>query len=564
MGTILFKQEVFFIAQAYGNLLGLKPSQIKSIERIYNRRIPPTRVITPELGKYIAGLSREINRQIGIIVNRKGAVAATIVGDEKEIVIPVLSDYPLGRRHLRGVRCVHTHLKNEPLTQDDLTDLALLRLDIMAAIGVLDDGLPGNIYTAHLLPFNPEGSTYETDEPKPFHSLDLEMDSFIHSLEEEMGRAILRDVKDKRERAILVSVSTRPKDEQMESLEELKELARTSDVVVLDTVCQRPEKLNPKYLMGTGKIKELIIKALQKEATLLIFDQELTPTQIRELGAITELKVIDRTQLILDIFARRAHSRDGKVQVELAQLKYLLPKLTGKGTTLSRLMGGIGGRGPGETKLEVDRRRVSDRIAHLEKDLRSLSKGRYERRRRRAESGVPIISIVGYTNAGKSTLLNALTRSDTLVENRLFATLDTASRRLRFPRERDAVITDTVGFIRDLPEDLLKAFKATLEEMEDADLLVHLVDLSNPAFEKRMETVEKLLDGIGLGDIPRLLAFNKADLVEPVEAQNLARRFCAVLISANDPSTLGGLLKGLETRLWPGEAVENETEEWDG
>ncbi|MBI5238557.1 MAG: GTPase HflX, partial [Deltaproteobacteria bacterium] len=268
---------------------------------------------------------------------------------------------------------------------------------------------------------------------------------------------------------------------------------------------------------------------------------------------ITELKVIDRTQLILDIFALRAHSRDGKVQVELAQLKYLLPKLTGRGTSLSRLMGGIGGRGPGETKLEVDRRRVQERISRLEKEFQALSRGRYERRRRRAESGVPIISIAGYTNAGKSTLLNALTKSATLVEDRLFATLDTASRRLRFPRERDAVITDTVGFIRDLPKDLLKAFKATLEEMEDADILIHLVDISSPDFEERIKTVDKLFDEIGLFEIPRLLVFNKADLVDPVEAKNLAVRRGAVLISAADTSTLPTLLKELEMRLWPGE-----------
>lgn len=552
-------REIISIAQAYGNLLGLKPSQIKNIERIYNRRIQPTRVVTPELGRYITELSKEINRQIGLIINRKGTVVAVIVGDEKEIVIPVLSDYPLGKKHLRGVRCVHTHLKGEPLSQDDLTDLALLRLDIMAAIEVRDDGLPGEIHTAHLLPFNPEGRAFEVEEPVPFHSFDLDMHSFSSSLEEEMGRAIMKDVGDNRERAVLVSVAMKPKDEQMESLEELKELARTSNVVVLDAICQRPERLNPKYLMGTGKIKELIITALQKEATIIIFDQELTPTQIRELGNITELKVIDRTQLILDIFARRAHSRDGKVQVELAQLKYLLPKLTGKGTTLSRLMGGIGGRGPGETKLEVDRRRVTDRIAHLEKELKSLSKGRFERRRKRANSGVPIISIVGYTNAGKSTLMNALTRSSTLVEDKLFATLDTASRRLRFPRERDAVITDTVGFIRDLPEDLLKAFKATLEEMEDADLLVHLVDISNPAFEARMKTVEDVLDEIGLKEIPRLLAFNKTDLLDPVEARNLCRRFDAIPVSATHPATLTALLKELEMRLWPGEGEEAAT-----
>lgn len=427
----------------------------------------------------------------------------------------------------------------------------------MAAIGVKEDGLPDNIYTAHLLPFKAEGVPYEASPAMPFHRLDLDVEAFISSLEEEMGRAVLRDVRDKRERAILVSVSARPKDEQAASLEELKELARTSGVVVLDTVCQRPERLNPKYLMGKGKIKELIIKALQKDATLLIFDQELTPTQVRELGEITELKVIDRTQLILDIFASRAHSRDGKVQVELAQLKYLLPKLTGKGTSLSRLMGGIGGRGPGETKLEVDRRRVQDRISHLEKELKALSRGRYERRRRRAESGVPIISIAGYTNAGKSTLLNAMTKSATLVEDKLFATLDTASRRLRFPRERDAVITDTVGFIRKLPKDLLKAFKATLEEMEDADLLIHLVDISSPDFEERMKTVENLLDEIGLNHVPRLLVFNKADLADSVVAGNLASRYGACLISAMDPSTLGGLLKELEMRLWPGQGGIN-------
>lgn len=541
------------IPQPFGNIIGLKASQLKSIERIYNRRTSPAFVVTPELGRYLTELSREVKRQIGVIINRKGAIVAVIVGDEKEIVIPVLPDYPLGKRRLRGLRCVHTHLKNEPLSQDDLTDLALLRLDLMAAIGVGEDGLPADIHVAHLLPYNPEGRTFETPPPQPFHALDLDFAEFISSLEQEMGRAMLRDVRDTRERAILVSVATTAKDEQFESLEELKELAFTAGVDVLDTVCQRPEKLNPKYLMGTGKIKELIIKALQKEATLIVFNQDLSPTQIRELGEITELKVIDRTQIILDIFARRAHSRDGKVQVELAQLKYRLPKLTGKGTMLSKLMGGIGGRGPGEMKLEVDRRRVQERITHLEKELQALSRGRFERRKRRAEGGIPIISITGYTNAGKSTLLNALTKSATLVEDKLFATLDTVTRRLRFPRERDAVITDTVGFIRDLPKDLLKAFTATLEEMEDADVLVHLVDVSSPQFERRIETVEKLLDEIGIGGIPRILVFNKADLIDPVIAVNLARRFDALLVSAVDPATLMPLLKELAMRLWPGE-----------
>lgn len=478
-----------------------------------------------------------------------------VVGDEKEIIIPVLDKYPLGRKRLRGVRCIHTHLKNEFLSQDDLTDLALLRLDIMAAIGVLENGLPGNVYLAHLLPVNPETKPYEIHPTLPFHRFEMEFGEFISAIEGEMGRAAVRDVNDKRERALLVNVSKEDKETQEESIEELKELAKTDNIIVLNTIIQRPKEINPKYLLGKGKIKELIIKALQNDATLLIFNQELTPTQVREIGEITELKVIDRTQLILDIFANRAHSRDGKVQVELAQLKYLLPKLTGKGTALSRLAGGIGGRGPGETKLEVDRRRVQDRISHLEKQLKTLSKGRYERRRRRIDTGIPIISIVGYTNAGKSTLLNTLTKSETFTENLLFATLDTMSRRLRFPKERDAIITDTVGFIKDLPDDLLKAFKATLEEMEDAELLIHLVDVSSPNFEKKIFAVNKILDDVGLGRIPTILVFNKEDKMEADIIKNLCRRYDAVSISAIKPETLGRLLHAIQERLFFREGI---------
>jgi len=538
------------IPQLYGNITGLKSHQIKRLEGIYRRKTPPDRLITPELARYLTELSREIKRQIGIIVDRKGFIALTIVGDEKEIVIPALAGYPLGRKALRGVRCVHTHLKNEPLSDDDLTDLALLRLDIMAAIGVGEDGLPLDIHAAHLAALPGEKKPCDVMPSAPFYGFNLNMGEFVRSLEEEIGRAQILDVSDRRERAILVSVSTKPKEEQLDYLSELKALAETSNVAVLDTVWQRPKELSPRYLMGKGKIKELIIRALGKRATLIIFYQELTPTQIRELGEITELKVIDRTQLILDIFAQRAHSRDGKVQVELAQLKYRLTKLTGKGEALSRLAGGIGGTGPGETKLEVDRRRVTDRIMQLEKELKNLSRGRVERRRKRAKSEIPIISIVGYTNAGKSTLLNTLTKSSTLVEDKLFATLDTASRRLRFPREKDTIVTDTVGFIRNLPVDLKKAFRSTLEEMTDADLLLHIVDISNPHFEMHMETVEKLLLEIGLSHIPAVLVFNKADLVDPLIAGNLSSRYNAVLVSAQNSSTLGKLLAVIEQKLW--------------
>ena len=443
---------------------------------------------------------------------------------------------------------MHTHLKEEPLNKDDFTDLALLRFDLIAAISA-KDGLPGIIYLAHLMPKGSE-KVIEVLPPDNFYALKLDVDTFIESLEEEMERAITFDQRDMRERVILVSVSTRPKYEQEDSIEELKELARSSNVHVLDSVIQRLNEINPKYLMGEGKLKELVIQAMNMGATLLIFDQDLSPSQIKAIAETTELKVIDRTQLILDIFARRAHSRDGKVQVELAQLKYRLPRLTGKGTAMSRLMGGIGGRGPGEMKLEIDRRRVRDRIHLLEKELKSLSEARRQRRRKRQQQHIPIVSIIGYTNAGKSTLLNALTKSSVFVEDKVFATLDTASRRLRFPRERDVVVTDTVGFIRNLPKDLMSAFRATLEELEDADLLLHLVDASTPRFEQQIESVEKILEDLHLSEKKKLLVFNKIDKLTNEEAQNLAFRYSAVAISALDSSTFQTMLNAIKERVF--------------
>lgn len=490
-----------------------------------------------------------------MLADRDGNISYVIVGDAKGILIPELTDYPLGRKMLRGLRLIHTHLKNEQINQDDLTDLSLLRLDALIAIG-LKDSQPATISMAHLLPPGAK-EKYEINGPIPYHRLDAafeDFDALISSIEKEMqSRASDAgvDIRDDRERAILVSVSTGPRYEQEESMEELKELAHSSNVIVLDTFLQRPHHINPKYLMGKGKIKELVINALNKGATLLIFDQDLNPSQIKAISEITELKVIDRSQLILDIFARRAHSRDGKVQVELAQLRYMLPRLTGKGTAMSRLMGGIGGRGPGEMKLEIDRRRVRERIALLEKQLEALSRARKQRKARRIERGIPIISIIGYTNAGKSTLLNNLTKSKTFVEDKMFATLDTASRRLRFPREREVIITDTVGFIRDLPKDLFAAFRATLEELEDADLLLHLVDISNPRFEQHIRSVEKILSELGLSGKPTILVFNKEDLLDSEEVKAICNRYNAISISALHPETFHRLLAPIETRLWP-------------
>lgn len=481
-----------------------------------------------------------------------------IIGDAKGIFIPSLEDYPIGRKVLRGLRLVHTHLNNEPINQDDLTDLALLRFDLVAAIGLVDSQ-PADLHLAHLNPYGMKKS-FEVLPPESIFTFRYEFIPFIDSLEEEMERArehsgeaiAHKGEAGKFEKAILVSVSTRPKYEQEDSIEELKELAESSYVIVLDRIIQRPKEINPKYLMGEGKIKELVITAMNRGSTLLIFDQDLSPSQIKAIGDLTELKVIDRSQLILDVFARRAHSRDGKVQVELAQLKYRLPRLTGKGTAMSRLMGGIGGRGPGEMKLEIDRRRVRDRINLLEKELKVLSRARQQRRARRAERKIPIVSIIGYTNAGKSTLLNALTKSETFVEDKLFATLDTASRRLRFPREREIVITDTVGFIRDLPKDLMSAFKATLEELEDADLLLHVVDSANPRFEQHMASVEKILSDLDLADKKRLLVFNKIDKLAGDEISNISDRFSAIAVSALDKNTFKPLLEAIEQVIFDG------------
>ncbi|MBI4849879.1 MAG: GTPase HflX [Nitrospirae bacterium] len=536
-----------------GNISGLKGSEIKALEKIYRRRIPKDKALTAELAKYLAEWSDAIGRQIGVLADRDGDIHHVIVGDARGIFIPELEDHPLGRKVLRGLRLIHTHLKSEAINQDDITDLSLLRLDALIVIG-LKDGQPDNVSLAHL--FSTDAKTsYEIKGPFPFQRIETAFEDFdmMVSATEDSLQSQRKgfDVKDKRERAILVSVSTGPRHAQEESMEELKELADSSNVVVLDTVLQKPKEINPKFLMGQGKIKDLVINALNKGATLLIFDQDLNPSQIKAIGDLTELKVIDRSQLILDIFARRAHSRDGKVQVELAQLSYRLPRLTGKGTAMSRLMGGIGGRGPGEMKLEVDRRRVRDRITLLEKQLESLSRARQQRKSRRVELGLPIISIIGYTNAGKSTLLNNLTKSATFVEDKMFATLDTSSRRLRFPRERDVIITDTVGFIRDLPKDLFTAFRSTLEELEDADLLLHVVDVSNPRFEQHMKSVDKILSDLGVSQKPQLLAFNKEDLVNREEVENVCKRFSGISISAKKPETFHKLMAAIENKLWP-------------
>jgi GTPase len=556
------------ISNIEGNLQGLKPNQIRRLEKLYQRRIPPRQIVTQEFARQLSEASHEIHRQVGVLVNRNGYVEHVVVGNARSIVLPDLKRVRMGADRFRGLRCLHTHLAGEGLTQDDLTDLALLRLDLMAAIDVRSDGMPGLVRAAHLLPADGQPSRQVSNdleealnatepsamwvflEPQVPSQIDIDFVELIESLEEELARARhVRNPRDLRDRAILVGVTTGSAASVQESLEELRELARSAGVVVLDSIIQRRPKLDPRSLVGRGKLDELIIRSLQLGVDVIIFDQNLSPAQVRAINEATDLKIIDRTQLILDIFAQRAQSREGKIQVELAQLKYMLPRLTGSGIEMSRLMGGIGGRGPGETKLEVDRRRVRDRIHLLEKQIEQIRTSRRVQRTRRTRRDLPIISIVGYTNAGKSTLLNALTTSTVTAEDRMFATLDPTSRRLRLPRDQEVIINDTVGFIRDLPPDLITAFRATLEEMEGSDVLLHLVDASSAQLESHIASVEKILADLNLSEIPRLLVFNKSDLLSEGEISNLRHAFSAVMISALDGKTLVPMIERMSGML---------------
>lgn len=482
-----------------------------------------------------------------------------MVGDNRRIELPDFKRIRVAVDRFRGLRCVHTHLRGESLTQDDLTDLALLRLDLMVAIDVNpNDGLPGLVNAAHLLPMvavdvqNPnDPKSYAFLPPTIASQLDIDFLDLIESLEQEMARnrrVSRQDVL--KDRTILVGVTTGPIADAEESMAELQELATSAGIVVQDKVIQRRQAIDPRTVLGRGKLDGLLIRSLQLGADMLVFDRELSPTQVRSLSEATDLKIIDRSQLILDIFAQRAQSSEGKIQVELAQLKYLLPRLiAGQDSAFSRLAGGIGGRGPGETKLEMDRRRVRDRINRLEKEIETQRLRRNERRKVRTRNQLPVVSIVGYTNAGKSTLLNALTRSEVRAEQRMFATLDPTSRRLRLPREQEIIINDTVGFIRDLPPGLLSAFRATLEEIGDSTLLIHLVDISNPRWPQQIQSVERILEELHIAQIPSILVLNKADLVDAETLQAISRQLTqggerdVVSISATDRKTLPPLLE---------------------
>ncbi len=500
----------------------------------------------------------ESGRQVGVLVHRSGQVDYVIVGDAGQLMLPDIGRLRAAEGRFRALRLVHTHLRGEPLTHDDLVDLVRLRLDLVAALQLSPRGEVRGIHYAHNVPGGKDTLPYLEVGPVPLQELDVNFGNLIDNLEAEFSRAQGgREVRAKDGRAILVHVGDKSQTAQSVadvSIRELRELAWTAGVEVVDSIVQFREHIDPKFVLGRGKLDEAVIRAMQLDADVLIFDRDLTPSQASSIAKTSDLKVLDRSQLILDIFAQRAESRDGKLQVELAQLKYSLPRLSQKDDSLSRLTGGIGGRGPGETKLEIGRRRAKERVTHLETQLKKLKKQREQRRRKRTRGGVPTVAIVGYTNAGKSTLLNTMTGASVLAEDKLFATLDTRSRILRVGwagfGDRDVVLTDTVGFIRKLPKDLWAAFRATFEEAADADVLVHVVDASDGSMIEHMETTFKLLDELELSEIPRILVLNKVDVLEPLQRRRLEREYSeAVFVSALDRASTRPLIDAIAQTL---------------
>jgi GTP-binding protein HflX len=537
------------IQQIDGNILGIKQSQRSALERTFRRRVLPQQVVSPELAKHLCTLSRELGRQIGVLISRDGIIRNVILGDATHLELPDIGRLRGGTGRFRGLRLVHTHLRGEPITQDDLNDLALLRLDLVAMVQVETDGNAGKIELAHILP-GTDGDVRQSEpfrkiEARDVYSLHFDFEEEIYALEGELSRLIGRKAGEtQKERALILPITP-----GAIALSEITELVRAAGVEIAEVMPFSGGRIHPRTVVGQGRLQRVALAAMRRGADVAVFDIDLKPAQARAFEDTTGLKAIDRTQLILDIFAQRARSRDGKLQVELAQLKYSLPRLTEEDAGLSRLVGGIGGRGPGETVLEIGRRRARSRIRHLENEIEKLSRQRSVRRRRRARQGLPVLSIIGYTNAGKSTLLNALTKSAIDTADQMFVTLDPTSRRLRFPRQGEVIITDTVGFIRDLPPDLVTAFRATLEELSEADLLLHVVDASDPYMEKKMDAVGRLLTDLELDSIPRLVVFNKSDAVEQRMIESLCHRYDAIAVSALRREGFDRLLSAAESKL---------------
>lgn len=526
--------------EIHGNTEGIRKTVLDELTTLYDVQLEPGQFMPQDLLQSLCGYSASMNREIAVYITRFGEVADVLIGRADSIDLPDLR-LRRGERRLSMVRCVHTHPRaTGELSDVDVSALLSMRFDAMCAVGVSEDGRPTSVQCA-FLDAESEGHVRRTEL---ISARRLPQEEWLAEVErtDAAYRAANPATRTGRERAVLVGI------ESEESLDELEELAKTAGAETVLRVLQKRPKPDPVFCVGKGKAEELSLRCQAAQADVVIFDEELSGVMQKNLEETLRLKVVDRTALILDIFAARASTREGKLQVEMAQLRYRSQRLLGQGLVLSRLAGGIGTRGPGESKLEVNRRRIRERLTDLERELEQIERQRGLRRQSREKNGVPIVALVGYTNAGKSTLFNRLTGADVYVENQLFATLDSVSRPIELPHGGKALLVDTVGFIRKLPHELVKAFRATLEEARLADVLIMVLDGADAQMEGRRRTVEEVLDSLGATEAPRVEAVNKCDLIAP-DAQSLPG---ALYISASTGENVEKLLLRVESELEAG------------
>jgi GTP-binding protein HflX len=529
----------------HGNTQGLRRSLLERMEQLYDLEISPEVFATRELLDELACLTDQINREIAVYITRSGEIVDVFIGTNDRVALEERR-IRRGHRGLSGVRCVHTHPGGAAaLSELDKLTLHRLWLDAMAAVAV-HDAKPQAVGCAVL-----------ADETGAVHSLPVRYPNQVEksdwmqqvlAAEAQIRQRLAKEKEKTKEKAFLVSVGEATEEEAARSLEELARLADTAGAEVCGKLLQRRQRPDNATYIGSGKLEDLMVRAHRSGADVIVFDDELSGIQLRNLEDTLGVRVIDRTMLILDIFSMRAQTREGKLQVELAQQIYRLPRLLGMGTVLSRLGGGIGTRGPGEKQLEVNRRHIRRRITELERDLTAVQKQRDMRRARRVRNAIPVVALVGYTNAGKSTLLNTLSGSDVLAEDKLFATLDAVSRRVVLPHGHEVLFVDTVGFINKLPHTLVRAFQATLEEVVHADLLLHILDASDEEAPLHKQVVEEVLQTLGAGEKPSLLVYNKADKMPAADREWMSHD--GILISAKSGSGIENLLQKVETQVF--------------
>ncbi|MEG6586058.1 GTPase HflX [Dendrosporobacter sp. 1207_IL3150] len=531
----------------HGDISGIRKNILEKLEQLYNFSLSVGQVISEDLATSIIELSQIINREIAVYINRRGKVTHVAIGDIKTVTLPD-TESRRSEHRLSGIRCIHTHPGGDSrLSSLDISALKRMRFDLMAAIGLNPNGL--NQVSFAVI------SGTEKDDTLAVHTFEpMSLDSFIklefNNLISQVDRILEASKKSKNliqiERAILVGLDRPGNWEIKDSLAELEQLSETAGVEVVGQLWQKKDRPDSALFIGKGKVQEISQLIQEHNANVVIFDDELSPSQQRNLEQVLGIKIIDRTSLILDIFAQRARSHEGKLQVELAQLRYNMPRIGGQGLILSRLGGGIGTRGPGETKLEVDKRRIRSRISEIEQQIEKVKNHRQLHRENRISSNIPTIALVGYTNAGKSTLLNRLTAAGVLAEDKLFATLDPTTRKVTLPNGREILLTDTVGFIQKLPHHLVTAFRATLEEVVQADLLLHVVDSSHSNYDLQMEAVSKVLKELHADIKPTVIVFNKSDKLEDTILSRLLAIQNSVAISALKGKGLEKLLNFIE------------------